>query len=132
MKPQHLADAIHTLPLLAVTASTTALEAGAALRQLAEFNGCMVGVIRFSGQTPWERHSGDELLYVLEGAVEVTVLTDDSMQVTTLTEGMIFIVPRDCWHRQKPQPETAIMFLTPAQGTDASWADDPRHEAGTA
>ena len=34
--------------------------------------------MRFRGQTPWERHpAGDELLHVIEGAVEVTVLTDD-------------------------------------------------------
>lgn len=126
MVPQHVPNVLRTLPLLQVTGSTSSVEADAALRQLARFNDCMVGVIRFSGRTPWERHPGDELLYVVEGIVTVTVLTGQTEQIVTLSEGMVFVVPKNCWHRQEPRPEVAILFLTPSQGTDASWADDPR------
>jgi mannose-6-phosphate isomerase-like protein (cupin superfamily) len=126
MTPHHLPSALGGLTALQVTATTTAAEANAALRELGRFNECLVGVIKFSGRTPWERHPGDELLYVVSGVVEVTVLLDDDRQVVALTEGMVMVIPRDRWHRQEPRPETSIMFLTPAQETDASWADDPR------
>jgi ethanolamine utilization protein EutQ (cupin superfamily) len=36
-----------------------------------------IGLGRYSGRSPWERHlNGDELLYVLDGEVEITLLSD--------------------------------------------------------
>jgi quercetin dioxygenase-like cupin family protein len=53
---------------------TTAEEDAAAFPRLASFGAGAIYVGRFSGQTPWERHAdADELLHVLEGAVEITV-----------------------------------------------------------
>lgn len=98
------------------------------MRVLGGFNQCRVGTVRFSGRTPWERHPGDELLYVVQGAVEVTVLLDDGAQQTTLSEGSVFVVPAGRWHRQAPKPVVSLMFVTPAEGTDASWSDDPRRD----
>lgn len=98
------------------------------MRVLGAFNSCMVGTVRFSGRTPWERHPGDELLYVVQGAVDVTVLFDDGAQLTTLGEGSVFVVPAGRWHRQAPKPVVSLMFVTPAEGTDASWSDDPRSD----
>jgi hypothetical protein len=47
------------------------------VKMLTSFNQCSIGIMRFSGQTPWERHpDGDELLQVLEGCVEMTVLAE--------------------------------------------------------
>lgn len=86
----------------------------------------MVGVIRFAGETPWERHPGDELLYVVEGAVDVTVLSEAGRRQATVGQGEIFVVPRHCWHRQQAQRSVSLMFVTPADGTDASRAEDPR------
>jgi len=111
---------------LKVSATTTGEEAMAAVRPLAHFNQCMVGVIRFSGLTPWERHPDDELLYVVEGAVEVTILDKKGVaSVSTVQAGSICIVPAGCWHRQNPKPSVALMFLTSQQGTDASWDETP-------
>ena len=62
---------------------------------------------------------------VVRGAVEVTVLLDDGAQQTTLG-GSVFVVPAGRWHRQAPQPVVSLMFVTPTEGTDASWSDDPR------
>lgn len=126
MEPQHLLSVLTSLPMLEVDAATTAAEAGAALRVLGSFEQCIVGVIRFSGETPWERHPGDELLYVVEGAVDVTVLFEADRQQTTVRQGEIFVVPKGCWHRQQPRPSVSLMFLTPAGGTDASRSEDPR------
>jgi mannose-6-phosphate isomerase-like protein (cupin superfamily) len=129
MEPQHVPSTLAALPELRVTATTTPAEAAAAMRVLAGFDRCIVGTIRFSGQTPWERHPGDELLYVVQGAVEVTVMFDDGPRHTTLGEGSVFIVPAGRWHRQAPRPVVALMFVTPAEGTEASWSDDPRNES---
>ena len=126
MEPQHVPSALAELPELRVTADTTPAEASAALRVLATFNRCMVGTIRFSGRTPWERHPEDELLYVVEGEVDVTVLLDEGAQETRVTEGSVFIVPKDRWHRQTPRPVVSLMFVTHAEGSEASWSEDPR------
>lgn len=126
MEPHNVPSMLAALPELRVTATTTSAEAAAAMRVLGGFNQCMVGTVRFSGRTPWERHPGDELLYVVQGAVEVTVLLDDGPQQTRLGEGSVFIVPAGRWHRQAPKPVVSLMFVTPAEGTDASWSDDPR------
>ncbi len=52
-------------------------EGEASFWMMESFNEGMTWVGRFSGPSPWERHpDGDELLHVLEGEVEVTVLTE--------------------------------------------------------
>jgi len=117
---------VAALAELKVSATTTGEEAMAAMRQLATFNQCMVGVIRFTGLTPWERHPDDELLYVVEGAVEVTILDKKGVAtVSTVKAGSICIVPAGSWHRQNPKPTVALLFLTSQQGTDASWTETP-------
>jgi mannose-6-phosphate isomerase-like protein (cupin superfamily) len=126
MEPHDVPSALAALTELRVSAATTASDAAAAMRMLASFNDCMVGIVRFSGQTPWERHPGDELLYVVQGSVDVTVLLDDGAHDATLHAGSVFVVPAGRWHRQAPRPTASLMFVTPAQGTDASWSEDPR------
>ena len=77
MKAHDIRATLKDLSLLTITASTTEEDAMVAERKLASFNQCMVGLVRYSGQPPWERHpGGDELLHILEGEVNVTVLTD--------------------------------------------------------
>ncbi|MDP3208488.1 MAG: cupin domain-containing protein [Rhodoglobus sp.] len=126
MKAHDLPSSFIGLPDLLVTPSTTESEAAAALRVLASFNRCMVGVIRFSGETPWERHVEDELLYVVEGEVDVTVLADHGAVEATIRQGSIFVVPKGLWHRQRPRPVVSLLFLTPETGTEASRANDPQ------
>lgn len=125
--PAHdIAASLADLPELVVTPTTTDKEAGAAMRQLASFNQCMVGVMRFSGQTPWERHPDDELLYVVEGEVDVTILdARGKASETRVRAGSICVVPAGCWHRQMPRPSVALLFLTSQQGNDVSWAETP-------
>jgi hypothetical protein len=44
------------------------------LRRLGALDRATIGVFRFTGQAPWERHpDGDELIVVLEGGGEITV-----------------------------------------------------------
>ena len=122
-----LRAAVSGLPELAITASTTAEEAEAAVRTIASLDQCRIGVMRFSGLTPWERHpGGDELLHPLAGAVDVTVLTDAGPAHVTVPAGSVFVCPRGLWHRQLPRPAVTELFATPAGNEEVSWAEDPR------
>jgi len=125
-----IAAALRVLPELAIEARTSEEQANAAMEIVAPFNDCMVGVVRFSGQTPWERHPQDELLYVLDGEVAVTVLGDEGRSEASIAKGSLFIVPAGRWHRQLPSPSVTLLFITSAQGTSHSHAEDPRVDGG--
>jgi mannose-6-phosphate isomerase-like protein (cupin superfamily) len=129
--PVHdLKAGLEGLDVLAVSRSTTDEDAMAAMRPLAVFNQCLLGLTRFHGETPWECHpDGDELLHVLEGAVEVTVLTDGGPVERTVSAGSAFVVPRGLWHRQNARRPAALFFATAAETTASSWAEDPRRES---
>jgi len=105
---------------------TTAEDDAAAFPRLATFNSGAIYVGRFSGQTPWERHlEADELLHVLEGAVDITLLTDDGPTQVSVSAGSVFVVPRGLWHRQEARPSVTLLAATP-DNSEVSAADDPR------
>ncbi len=122
-----LRAALSGLPELAIASSTTAEEAAAAVRPIASLDQCTLGVMRYSGLTPWERHpDGDELLHPLEGEVDVTLLTDSGPTHVTVRAGSVFVCPRGLWHRQLPRPAVTMFFGTPTENEEVSWAEDPR------
>lgn len=127
LEPQDLRGAAAALAELRVTPDTPPEDSLSSLHRLGRFNQCLLGLVRFSGLTPWERHpDGDELLQVLDGAVDVTLLTDDGTVERTLASGSVFIVPSGLWHRQRPHAAVTLMFATPSQNTEHSWTEDPR------
>jgi quercetin dioxygenase-like cupin family protein len=129
MEARDIESALSGAPKLTITSGTTAEEAEAAFPMLAPFNEGGVFVGRFSGPSPWERHpGGDELLHVLEGEVEVTLLTDGGPTRVTVSAGSVFVVPRGVWHRQSPNPSVTLLSVTP-KPTEVSTADDPRRAA---
>ena len=104
----------------------TVEEDTAAFPRLASFNAGAVYVGRFSGQTPWERHpDADELLHVLEGATDITLLTPDGATQVSVAAGSVFVVPRGLWHRQVARPRVTLLAATPDH-SEVSLADDPR------
>lgn len=122
-----LRRALRGLPELAISPATTEEEADAATRSITALGPCTLGVMRYSGLTPWERHpDGDELLHVLEGAVDVTILTDDGSREVSLNAGSVFVCPKGLWHRQLPRPSVTMLYGTPTKNGEASFADDPR------
>ena len=119
---------IRAAPELTITSSTTGEEADAAFPQLASFNEGGVFVGRYSGQPPWERHpKADELLHVLDGEIDITVLTDDGPVPVTVRAGSIFVVPRGLWHRPVARVAATLLSVTP-KPTEVSFAEDPRRE----
>jgi len=105
-----------------------------AIKRLGSFDQLTVGLARFSDETPWEIHpDGDELLYVLTGRVRVTLLperADEPSRSETLDADSLFVLPRGLWHRQTPEPTVCLLFVTPAEATRHSSADDPRDVQG--
>jgi quercetin dioxygenase-like cupin family protein len=124
LEAHDLKSALATLKELRVHEATSEDDAMESMRPLAQWNGCTIGLVRFSGETPWERHGEDELLHVLEGEVEVTILRADARVVGMARKGSVVLVPRGCWHRQHARVPTALLFVTGT--TDISRAADPR------
>jgi quercetin dioxygenase-like cupin family protein len=113
MTPHNLALALADLPELE-------------FRQLASFNEGAVGVFRTSaGVSPWERHPDDgEFLYVLDGKVEITLITPEGWRTSVVDAGSIFVVPRGFRHRHTIEEKLVELFVTPG-ATEHSTAADP-------
>ena len=126
MKSYDTQAAARDLPTLTIESAMSGADPELSAKMLASFNQCTVGIMRFSGRTPWERHpDGDELLHVLEGDVEVTVLAEAGPLEAVVAAGSIFVVPRGLWHRQVASTPTTLLFATALKGSEHSWAEDP-------
>jgi mannose-6-phosphate isomerase-like protein (cupin superfamily) len=91
-----------------------------------DFNGCDCGVASFIGQPPWERHNGgDELLHVLAGESELTVLSGADVETRLIRQGDLVVVPKGCWHRNNAVKGVTVLFMSPHEGGENSW-EDPR------
>lgn len=121
-----LASLAETMPTLDLSRRPTHEEAMASLRVLDTLNGCRLQLARFSGQPPWERHVQDELIYVLDGRVEVRLLGESEQRVD-LGPGSLFVVPAATWHRSNASPHVTVLAGTPIDGNEHSTAEDPRH-----
>jgi mannose-6-phosphate isomerase-like protein (cupin superfamily) len=100
-------------------------------RTLATFNRGTIGVFwASSGISPWERHPDDEeLLQVIEGSVDIEVLTAEGSEITTVSAGSVFVVPRGHWHRHRHTGVVKELYLTPGP-SDTSFEEDPRVSSG--
>ena len=89
------------------------------------FHGCTGGVAAFKGRPPWEFHGhGDELLFILAGESELTVLEKDSRSVRTLLAGHLALVTRGHWHSNNAPGGVTMLWITPTEGNEHSW-DEP-------
>lgn len=99
---------------------------------LASFNGCTVGVSRFSTHPLWERHpAGDEFLQVFEGELDITVLTAEGPVESTLRPGAVFVVPKGLWHSPRPRGMVTLLYVGKTKGTQISNNKDPRDSRGS-
>lgn len=62
----------------------------------------------------WERHpSGDEVVYLLHGAVDLALDDGTSERVVHLEPGHAAVVPAGTWHRAIVHAPSQMLFLTP-------------------
>jgi quercetin dioxygenase-like cupin family protein len=79
-----------------------------------------------AGTGHWETHPEDELLYVLDGAMDVDVVEKEGIRTVTLGAGMMAIVPPDVWHRvRSADGATVLSAVIPGDHIDID-VDDPR------
>ena len=129
MKAQNIQAVLRDLPELKITENTTSEEADAAFRELGSLNQASMNVGRFVGETPWERHpNGDELLYFLDGEVDITLMTEDGPVQVSGRAGSIFVVPQGMWHKQYSAQGITTLSAIP-RPSDVSFALDPRQDA---
>jgi quercetin dioxygenase-like cupin family protein len=96
-------------------------------RLLGSLDEASIMLTKFAGLAPWERHpGGDELILVLEGGGDITVLTDAGPVRSELRPGRLFVCPKGLWHRAHAQPAMVALYVTPLAGGEHSWAEDPR------
>lgn len=89
------------------------------------FNGCTGGVAAFKGRPPWEFHGeGDELLLILAGKSDLTVLEGGDRTIRTLLPGQVAVVPRGHWHSNDAPDGVTMLWITPSEGNEHSW-DEP-------
>ncbi|WP_394825492.1 cupin domain-containing protein [Pendulispora albinea] len=114
------------LPTLDLAVVRDEAEALSAMRILGKFNQCMPGLTRFCGESPWERHPDDELLFVLEGSVQLIVQrTDRMLDIHNLAKGNVCVVPPRLWHKQIAHVPVTLFFVTSAHGNKTSDAVRP-------
>lgn len=88
------------------------------------FHGCTGGVSAIRGRPPWEFHGqGDELLFVLAGESELTVLEKATRSVQNLSPGQLAIVPRAHWHSNNAPNGVTLLWITPTDGNEHSWEE---------
>ena len=68
--------------------------------------------------TECEMHPhGDELLYLLSGAIDVVLEEPEADRTVPLRAGQVYLVPRGVWHRLVLRAPADLLFVTPATGT---------------
>ena len=79
-----------------------------------------VGAVRMreSSKHRGERHpEGDELVYLISGAVGMSFESDDAQnpKVVAVQPGQLVVVPRGMWHRLVVEEPSELLFMTPGR-----------------
>jgi mannose-6-phosphate isomerase-like protein (cupin superfamily) len=85
-----------------------------------QLDGRHVGVLSVESpgaRDEWEMHPDqDELLYLLEGAIDVVLRADlesSEEDALHLRQGQACLIPKGMWHRQVVVAPCKVLFLTP-------------------
>jgi mannose-6-phosphate isomerase-like protein (cupin superfamily) len=109
------------------TPQTTFADRRGSAAQLAPFRDGALILSKSAGKGHWETHPGDELVYVLDGALTLEIVEKDGPQSFALGAGMIAIVPQGAWHRVHSADGVTVMTATPFPGEHIDLdVDDPR------
>jgi quercetin dioxygenase-like cupin family protein len=93
----------------------------------------MLGVVRIpSSDGFWEQHDdGDELLVILGGKADFTIVHGDRRETLSVQAGDVLLIPRGSVHAANIHEEMRILFLTPKTG-NSGWTETAsaqrRHE----
>lgn len=85
-------------------------------------DGFTIGAPRIAGDPPHggEMHpDGDELLYLVSGAVTVTLELSDGDTLVDLGAGDAIVVPQGVWHQITTREPGQLIHITPGPNGDA-------------
>jgi quercetin dioxygenase-like cupin family protein len=100
----------------------------ASVARLVSYRDGALFAIKSSGTDHWESHlTGDELVYLLDGAATLEVVAEDRPQSIAMRAGMLAVIPQGAWHRIKSEEGATQMSVTPFPGEHIELdVDDPR------
>jgi mannose-6-phosphate isomerase-like protein (cupin superfamily) len=77
----------------------------------------------------WEMHpNGDEMLYLLSGAIDLVVQVGEAERTVSLRPNAACIVPKGIWHRTVVQKPANVLAITPSLGTQQRPVETKRPE----
>ena len=81
--------------------------------------GRLVMIVPMTEDWPtWEKHpAGDEIVYMLSGAMELVLKFPSGDRTVSLTAMKGVVVPRGIWHTAKVLESGKTLFITPGAGT---------------
>jgi len=87
--------------------------------RVANGDGWLVTKFHMSNDSPtWEMHpAGDELLYLLSGAMQIILEDQGGNRVVELRMGEACLVPRGLWHRPMVRTSGDLLAITYGKGT---------------
>ena len=94
---------------------------------IADFNDTAFGAVDIEGESPvWEMHPDtDEMFFVQEGQVDITLLMPDAAETVQIFPGEIYVVPKGIWHKPSAPKGAKFVYFTPGQSLHSD-AADPR------
>lgn len=96
-------------------ASTRGERAGSST-QLAQYRDATIFANKSAGRGAWERHpAGDELVYILEGAATLEVMSEGVTTSIPVSKGKLAIVAAGDWHRFHYPDGVTLMTITPGK-----------------
>ena len=96
-------------------ASTRADRAGSST-QLAKYRDATIFANKSQGKGAWERHpAGDELVYILDGAATLEVISEGVSKSIPVSKGKLAIVSAGEWHRFHYPDGVTLLTITPGK-----------------
>ena len=82
--------------------------------------GWLIAAFRMTENSPtWEMHpAGEEFLYLLSGAMDIVMQTEDGERTVQLRTAQACIVPRATWHKQIVHEPSDLLGITFGKGTE--------------
>jgi mannose-6-phosphate isomerase-like protein (cupin superfamily) len=84
-------------------------------------DGLTVGAPILTGDAPHDGEihpDGDELLYLVSGAITVRLELPEGVQTVDLAEGEALVVPKGTWHRINLREPGRLIHITPGPNGD--------------
>ncbi len=95
-------------------------------------DGVTIGAPLLTGDAPHDGEvhpDGDEVLYLISGAVSVRLELPEGDQHIDLAAGDALVVPRGVWHKITMNEPGQLLHITPGPGGDARVPTQPRSQA---